>query len=53
MPVLNRLEARTRSNSLRFACYAANRTVSAVRSFAESLFDDTFGGPGSGLAVQA
>jgi hypothetical protein len=53
MPVLNRLEARTRSNSLRFACYAANRTVSAVRSFAESLFDDdSFGGP-SARAVQA
>lgn len=53
MPTLNRLEASARNTSLRFACHAANRTVTAVRSFAESLFDDTFGGPGSGLAVQA
>jgi hypothetical protein len=53
MPVIHRLEARTRSRSLRLACHAANRTVAAVRGIAESLFDDNnFGGP-SPMAVQA
>ena len=52
MPILNRLEARTRNHSLRLACHAANLTFTAVRSFAENLFDDDFGGPSAG-AVQA